>query len=157
MNGGKFASLTADLLARKGEAMPSSVIASQAIAFSRPVDQPAAPEQIPARDELDAEIFSFAMALERPAASEEIVPSAEHEKPSSPEKPDKSRRLMVTLSHNEYETLGLIAVKKATTRHRLLRLAFDEYLALLVDEYGGACRCIDSGCDYTHPACGASF
>ena len=50
--------------------------------------------------------------------------------------PDKPRRLMVSLSSNEHETLGLIAVKKGVTRHQLLRNALDEYLALLVEEYG---------------------
>lgn len=57
----------------------------------------------------------------------------------------KPRRLMVTLSPGEYETLGLIGVKKSATRHQLCRNALDEYLALLVEEYGGDCECIYAG------------
>jgi hypothetical protein len=59
---------------------------------------------------------------------------------------DKGRRLMVTVTPGEYETLGLIGVKKNVSRHQLLRNALDEYLALLVDEYSEACQCIYTGC-----------
>jgi hypothetical protein len=53
---------------------------------------------------------------------------------------------MVTVTAGEFETLGLIGVKKNVSRHQLLRNALDEYLALLVDEYSQACQCIYSGC-----------
>ena len=63
--------------------------------------------------------------------------------------PDKPRRLMVSLSTEEYEMLGLIGVKKNATRHQLLRIAFDEYLLQLVEEFGEECQCIANGgsCD----------
>jgi hypothetical protein len=63
--------------------------------------------------------------------------------------PDKPRRLMVTLTPEEYEMLGIIGVKKDVTRHQLLRIAFDEYLLQLVEEYGENCVCIANGgsCD----------
>ncbi|HEY4266286.1 MAG TPA: hypothetical protein VGM72_13280 [Micropepsaceae bacterium] len=63
-----------------------------------------------------------------------------------PGQPGKTRRLTVSVSPSEYETLGLVAVKKNVTRHQLVRSALDEYLALLVDEYGEGCRCIYTGC-----------
>jgi hypothetical protein len=59
---------------------------------------------------------------------------------------EKTRRLMVSLTPSEYETLGIIGVKKALSRHQLLRGAVDEYLALLVEEYSGDCACIHSSC-----------
>ncbi|HXJ00050.1 MAG TPA: hypothetical protein VNH44_02430, partial [Micropepsaceae bacterium] len=65
--------------------------------------------------------------------------------PPPPAPSDKPRRLMVSLTPGEYETLGIIGVKKNTTRHQLLRNALDEYLALLVEEFSGDCQCIYSG------------
>ena len=121
MSGGKFASLTAGLLARKGEAVPSVLKGSRGMPLPRAVDA-----------SMDTEQMS--------------VGRDDREKLSSSDS-DRSRRLMVALTPSEFETLGLIAVKKGTTRHHLLRTAFDEYLSLLVDEYGGACHCIISGCN----------
>jgi len=138
--GGKFASLTAGLLVRKGEAMPSPVLASGSIPLHRALNQPSAVEQVPANGH-DSE-SSLELADDQ-AETPEQTPA----KGTRGSAPDKVRRLMVVLTPGEYETLGLIAVKKGTTRHRLMRMAFDEYLALLVDEYGGSCKCIDSGCD----------
>jgi hypothetical protein len=59
--------------------------------------------------------------------------------------PDKPRRLMVSLTAEEYEMLGIIGVKKNATRHQLLRIAFDEYLLQLVEEFGERCVCIANG------------
>jgi hypothetical protein len=80
-------------------------------------------------------------------------------KPPSPKRPEaapagdpallqtgKPRQLSVSVTPGEYETLGLIAVKKSVTRHQLVRNALDEYLALLVDEFGEGCQCIYTGC-----------
>jgi hypothetical protein len=67
--------------------------------------------------------------------------------PRDPPPPtDKGRRLTVTVTPSEYETLGIIGVKKDVSRHQLLRNALDEYLALLVEEYSEACQCIYTGC-----------
>ena len=66
--------------------------------------------------------------------------------PPPPQEPEKPRRLVVTLTAAEYETLGHMAVKKGSTRHQLLRDALDEYMALLGEEFGGDCNCIYTGC-----------
>ncbi|HTQ14551.1 MAG TPA: hypothetical protein VMH86_11805 [Rhizomicrobium sp.] len=64
---------------------------------------------------------------------------------------EKPHRIMVALSAREYETLGIAAVKKNTTRHRIAREAMDAYFAHLAREFNNACRCVsdaarDGGC-----------
>jgi len=154
MSGGKFASLTAGLLVRKGEAAPSVVAAGPARAFGAAPDrleaalmqvpQPApaeGPEHTPAPEgqELPPRVAAPERAFDPPVR--EIALHSDH--------PDKPRRLMVSLSAEEYEMLGLIGVKKNATRHQLLRIAFDEYLLQLVEEFGEGCLCIVNGgsCD----------
>jgi hypothetical protein len=160
MSGGKFASLTSGLLVRKGEAAPSPVVsgpiasgtARSFVHASERVEAPVSvqghspgwregPQRAPAPDwhapppHIEAPERVFA----RPAR--EIALHSDH--------PDKPRRLMVTLTAEEYEMLGIIGVKKDVTRHQLLRIAFDEYLLQLVDEYGEKCLCVANGgsCD----------
>jgi hypothetical protein len=53
---------------------------------------------------------------------------------------------MVSVTPGEFETLGIIAVKKSITRHQLVRNALNEYLALVVEEFGEGCQCIYTGC-----------
>ena len=146
MSGAKFASLTAGLLVRKGEATPSPIV-SPAFSLPRPPERLIAPERaIP----FCAHDATPPAAQARPSAPEKkdppkpvsIAPPGE---PPPPVQPEKPRRLMVTLSPNEFETLGLIAVKKGATRHQLLRNALEEYMALLVEEYDD-CQCIYTGC-----------
>ena len=143
----KFASLTAGLLVRKGEAVPSSVVASQATSVPRTVHRAPAIERISDRGETPTPRSAPTFDKTR------MVTVSPTEMTSEPDEVpmarfasqfDKTRRLMVTLTHSEYQILGLIAVKKGTTRQHLSRLAFEEYLALLVEEYGESCACIDS-------------
>ena len=153
MSGGKFASLTANLLVRKGDARPSTILPFAAYpGFVH--------RESGLRDEQDNSDAPRGVVLAMNAAQPEI--SDVHELPETPAKPvrsrsaspppppgppgEKSRRLMVMLTPMEHETLGLVAVKKSVTRHQLLRNAVDEYLALLVEEYDGDCRCIQTGC-----------
>jgi hypothetical protein len=155
MSGGKFASLTANLLVRKGAARPSTILPFGAnLGFlHRAPEEPSAE----AGDALASRAVVVAMMpphLEQGAAQDAPVPSAHPRRPRSASSPPrspggKSRRLMVALTPMEHETLGLVAVKKSVTRHQLLRNAVDEYLALLVEEYDGDCRCIQTGvaCD----------
>jgi hypothetical protein len=138
MSGGRFASLTAGLLGRTGEARPSSpgnapVIFSLAHSQERFGVSPRAERSLPppARERM------------RSTKSRNAAPPGD---PPPAGQSDKSRRLMVSVTPGEYETLGLIGVKKNVTRHQLLRNALDEYLALLVDEYSEACQCIYTGC-----------
>ena len=159
MSSAKFASLTSGLLVRKGEAAPSPILSGPiASALTRPFvhasERADAPISAHPREPAHAPTWrdgpQFASAPDwhdppphieaervfaRPAR--EIALHSDH--------PDKPRRLMVTLTAEEYEMLGIIGVKRDVTRHQLLRIAFDEYLVQLVEEYGEACHCIANG------------
>jgi hypothetical protein len=145
MSGGKFASLTAGLLVRKGEAAPSLVAPGPARASGRAAEGVEASAAVHSREPAPEwqELPPHVAAPERVFAQpvREIALHSDH--------PDKPRRLMVSLSAEEYEMLGLIGVKKNATRHQLLRIAFDEYLLQLVEEFGEGCHCIANGgsCD----------
>ena len=154
MSGGKFASLTAGLLVRKGEAGPSVVVPGPAHPLGAAPDRLKAPLMHP-REPAPVEEPEQAPAPEsqelppRVAASERAFVQPVREIALHSDHPDKPRRLMVSLSAEEYEMLGLIGVKKNATRHQLLRIAFDEYLLQLVEEFGEECQCIANGgsCD----------
>jgi hypothetical protein len=153
VSGGKFASLTSGLLVRKGEARPSPVAPPDAffehvhdrlqLEWPRSRAETAqAPERSDAPQRATAPEPQHRAPRPEPRASvqptREIALHADH--------PDKPRRLMVSLSPDEYEMLGIVGVKRGVTRHQLLRTAFDEYLLQLVEEYGEACNCIATGC-----------
>jgi hypothetical protein len=141
MSAGRFASLTAGLLGRNGEARASAGSAQVVYALSRSQERFGTPP----RENRHAERAS------PPPSREKLTPpklrvAAPPRDPPPPAQSDKSRRLMVTVTPGEYETLGLIGVKKNVSRHQLLRNALDEYMALLVEEYSAACQCIYTGC-----------
>jgi hypothetical protein len=147
---GKFARITPDLLARKGNASPS--VAGDAA--REPVGA------IPLRMRLESEIVQPQRTALPPGHD---LPVAGDDGTSTkrffytPEETggsggggsdihsEKPRRIVLTLTAHEYETLGLVAVKKNTTRHQLAQSALDAYFEWLVSEYGEACSCIVGG------------
>ena len=154
MSGGRFASLTSGLLVRKGEAAPSIVTSGP----PRPLG--AAPDRLEAALMHARDLVPQPAPVEGPeraprpecrelppsvAAPERVFAQPVREIALHSDHPDKPRRLMVSLSAEEYEMLGLIGVKKNATRHQLLRIAFDEYLLQLVEEFGEGCHCIANG------------
>jgi hypothetical protein len=164
MSGAKFASLTSGLLVRKGEAAPSPIVSgSIASGSARPFvhasERVDAPLSMHPREHAHAPAWhdgpQLAPAPEwhdpppRFEAPERVFARPAREIALHSDHPDKPRRLMVMLTAGEYEMLGIIGVKKNVTRHQLLRIAFDEYLAQLVEEYGEGCHCIANGgsCD----------
>jgi hypothetical protein len=161
MSGGKFASLTSGLLVRKGEARPSEGMALRGYSFASAPGPHDVLERVLERPMGDVPQLAVVARVTRPPQPE-THEEAETLKPPKCAHADgaakpcesslKPRRLMVSLSPGEHETLGLIAVKKGVTRHQLLRNALDEYLALLVEEYSDACSCIYSGCSCAAPA-----
>jgi len=60
--------------------------------------------------------------------------------------------MFLQLSANEYETLGLVAVKKGTTPQHLLRKALHRLFAEFIEQCNGSCHCIQSGCDQSGQA-----
>jgi hypothetical protein len=145
MSGGKFASLTAGLLVRKGEATPSLVAPGLARPSGRAAEGVEASVTVHSREPAP----EWQELPPRGAAPEPVFAQSVREIALHSDHPDKPRRLMVSLSAEEYEMLGLIGVKKNATRHQLLRIAFDEYLLQLVEEFGEGCHCIANGgsCD----------
>ena len=145
----KFGRLTADLLVRKGDAEPSDirrarkrktetpplnlVASNPQPGDQQPVDQPPAYQT--------AELTSV------PGENSDLLlPYGVFEHTIAQGSPKKQHRIMLVLTEEEHETLGILAVKKGFTRHQVLRKALDGYLEWLVDEYGTSCRCISSTC-----------
>ena len=124
MSGGNFASLTAGLLVRKGEAEPSPVMPADVFPFplrvvQAPVDAPVPAGETPQRkrrelpDEstgADVGAYTGAGASARP------------------------RRMVVQLSANECEALALVALKSGTTPEQLLRKMLNDFLVVFIEE-----------------------
>ncbi|HXL70616.1 MAG TPA: hypothetical protein VN935_05170 [Rhizomicrobium sp.] len=123
MRQGKFAPVTAALLARKGEARPWGYVGAQT-----------APE-------LNARFYSLHAAAPL---------HEEHANDVSPSPVaatgDGMRRLTLRVSQADYERLGLIAAKRDLTRQRLLHRMLDDFLAGAAHEYGAQCGCIGGSC-----------
>lgn len=130
MSQGKFAPITAALLARKGEARPWGYAGSEAT-----------PEPV----------VGFFSARATVAAT----PAPLHEGHANDAPPvaltpqqagDGVRRVTLRLSQADYERLGLIAAKRDLTRQRLLQHMLHDFLAAAAQEYGSQCGCIGGSC-----------
>jgi len=117
MSQGKFASITSSLLARKGEAAPWGE--------RTPLPWREAPPLAPAPMPMSAPISTSV----RPA----------------PLPPDAVKRCTVRLSLNDYERLGIMAVKKDITRQQFLQSALARVLDELAREFPAGCSCV-GGC-----------
>jgi hypothetical protein len=124
----RFAPLTSDLFARKGDATPSAVAAKPALFWQREVAPPPV------------------------AVAPQPKPKAEATPPLPPG--EKPHRMMVTLSQTEFERIGIAAVKKGLTRQQILRGAIDAHLDRLKREYGG-CGCMAMGGNMCEDGCSA--
>ena len=116
MSNPRFAPITSSLLARKGDAVPSSMAAKPSLFWARETPPPLPPP----------------VTLDVPHTAS---------LPPGPPDAGKPHRMMVTLSATEFERLGIAAVKKGVTRHQVLRTALDTHLERLKREYGG-CGCM---------------
>jgi hypothetical protein len=141
----KFGRLTADLLVRKGDAEPSDIRrarrrkteAAALNLLSQPAD----------RQPVDEAAYQTADLTTVPDENGELLlPYGVFEHTITQGAPKKQHRIMLMLTEEEHETLGILAVKKGFTRHQVLRKALDGYLEWLVDEYGTRCRCVSSTC-----------
>ena len=133
----KFAPMTSSLLARKGEALPSLIGTRsrlREIEHHHIEDGPAfLTERAPAphgNDHFTGRDLHLVDADRR------------HEERHPPAAPDGTRKLFLRLSAQEYERLGIAAVKKGLTRNDILRDAVNSYIAELVREYQDSCGCI---------------
>jgi hypothetical protein len=126
MRQGKFAPITAALLARKGEARPwgcdgAEIATEPHDGFFSP--RPVAPP-LPEEHANDAAPASLAF----------------------PQAGDGIRRVTLRLSQTDYERLGLIAAKRDITRQRLLHQMLHDFLVGAAHEYGAQCGCIGGSC-----------
>jgi len=149
----RFSPMTSDLLARKGEASPSSIKSSlfwrrpplaEAPRSARDLRlTPPEPHDLRATDPVhDLRIVApepvFDHTHEIDPAPANVVP------PMVPPEAQRPHKMMVTLSHADYEKLGIAAVKKGITRQHMLRIAVDLHIERLKREYGG-CGCMAMG------------
>jgi hypothetical protein len=181
MNGSHFAPITSALLARKGDAMPSGLTKKPSLFWARdavpppPVDAPraaaaplpapelprAAPVAAPAVDLRTARAAPPAIETPRAASVAPVapdqramsapLPAAETPATVPPPPLVKPHKLMVALTPDEFERIGIAAVKKGVTRHQILRTALDLHMTRLGREYGG-CGCMAGA--PCHAGCG---
>jgi hypothetical protein len=131
----KFAPITANLLARKGEAAPS-LGAKRTIAWTS--DLPALRE--PLRDIPPSLVNGSEFAHLESAPAEITAPAHKHAPVG-----EKPRRVVVSLSPCDFERLGIAAVKKGVSRHDLVRDTVNEFLARLASELSHRCACLQDG------------
>lgn len=154
MSNPRFTPITSDLLARKGDAMPSTMSGKPSLFWRRP---PVAAESLrsapqPVRDLrlLAAEPAHDFHPIDHEPPPAGVVP------PMVPPEGPRPHKMMVTLSHSDYEKLGIAAVKKGLTRQQMLRVAVDLHIERLKREYGG-CGCMAMGGSGTcGEGCGAA-
>jgi hypothetical protein len=145
----KFGRLTADLLVRKGDAEPSDIRRvrkrkNETPSLSVMASNPPPAEQAPADE---SGTYQTADVTSVPGENGELLlPYGVFEHTLTQSSPKKQHRIVIVLTEEEHETLGILAVKKGFTRHQVLRKALDGYLEWLVDEYGTRCRCISTAC-----------
>jgi hypothetical protein len=111
-----------------------------------------------------ASITSALLARKGEAAPSLVMPAARHVPPPETRAPvrrpverredaspagDRKRRVVVTLSGEEYVRLGIIAAKKNSTRHDMVRDVLFAELDAFARTEAPDCRCINSGepCD----------
>jgi len=134
MSSPKFASITASLLARKGEAEPWSHTSHH--------------HGIHAGVHLHAEHYDD---IQLGTAKVEKIPAPwcrpEAGEPPPPPPPSKEKSCMMRMSAHDFERLGILAIKTGSSRQQLLKDALSEFLANRADEYG--CSCLgacENGC-----------
>jgi hypothetical protein len=122
MSNAKFASITAELLARKGEAMPwvQSGVQSGAQESEKPM--PAWRQQV------------APPPVVTPRAPTAALP---------PSMPPKDKSCSIRMSAHDYERLGIIAVKTGNSRAQLLKDALAQFLASQAKQHG--CLCLKAG------------
>jgi hypothetical protein len=127
----KFASITADLLARKGGAVPSAFIAKPLLDWTAPV-QHRAPNKL-AFEPLEARHETHA-----------VLRDEAHYR----------RKIQIGLSDHDHERLRILSARKETSRQQLVREALATYFEKQAHAYNDECRCL-SGAGSCGNACPA--
>jgi hypothetical protein len=118
----KFAAITSNLLARKGDARPW-----QAPSYE--------PRRLVINSATRSDIGTHANSEPKPSAPETTPPRPQVE---------RTRRFSLLLSPEEFKSLGIAAVKRGVSRQQLLRAAIESYLGDTADTLSGRCDCLST-------------
>lgn len=135
MSGHKFASITASLLARKGEAQAWNQIGDRT--GSHPGLH--AGVQLGTHADCHADAHHGMAEVEkipRPWHSPAALPT---DPPPPPPHAAKEKSCMLRMSAHDFERLGILAIKTGSSRQQLLKDALSEFLSNRADEYGCSC------------------
>lgn len=121
---GKFASITADLLARKGTAVPSAVVAKPLI---------------------DWNAQHFAAVRSEPT-SHDVHPLHRDEA-------HYLRKIQIGLSDHDHERLRILSARRETSRQQIVRNALCAYFEKQAREFKEECRCLGAA-ESCQKACG---
>lgn len=128
MSYGRFAAITSDLLARKGEARPWSM-------------SPPASRIEPRAEAPRLPVVEIPPPPPHPIA-QPIVPPPIATGGSEPPETPAFRRCTIRVSAHDYERLGIIAVKDDTSRAHLLQEALARFLRAKEKQYRAGCQCM---------------
>jgi hypothetical protein len=141
MTHSKFASITASLLARKGEARPwTDPLPKKSLSWKDDEGLPLADEPITPPPFVEVRPTSVQPAprpCDEPEFSDLSVPE-----PARPFDPERIKKCTIRMSFIDYERLGIIAVKKNVTRQHLLHEALERCFQMAVEEYRQDCACL---------------
>lgn len=145
MSHARFASITAALLARKGEAKPWEDPPKTSLAWRE--DLARTPPLPPIVDPPSVTPFAQVQALvvqPTPKQCHEVEFSDMSSAAIAPtgSGPEKIKKCTIRLSLHDYERLGIIAVKRNVTRQHLLHDALDQFFAAATEQYNPGCACL---------------
>ena len=132
MSPSRFASITSSLLARKGEATPWEEPGKRLLSWATD----------PLHPSPDPTSFINPPAEPKPAP-ENLSPQFGNQPAADCQKgPDKMKKCVVRVSSHDYDRLGILAVKRGITRHRLLQEALKQFLVEQARPYEQECPCL---------------
>jgi len=121
MSSAKYASITAGLLARKGEAQPWNHTGTSA----------GVPAAVPESESISLPWRTYTPEM---GASQMGAPELAAAPP-----PAREKSCALRMSAHDYERLGILAVKSDSSRQQLLKDALAQFLAAKARDYGCAC------------------
>jgi len=144
-----YAPITSSLLVRKGEARPWVSSAEAKVDTNYTAPRMPVFAAVPAAPRPETPVAPPAPQIATPQIeTPEISAPAPVPAPSitMPQNDDHVRRCTIKLSQNEFERLGIIAVKKEISRQQVLHQAIDLYLRTMREEYRSLCGCLGGVC-----------
>ena len=135
----RFTPVTSNLLVRKGEAKPWRAKASDLDQYS---DFAPRPQNLPEAPDGDYRHSPDYRRWEPAPETKVGVESKHHEHSDHVVSDDHGKRCSIRLSHEEYERIGIVAVKRNISRQQVLRQAIDNYLDDARREFQSTCGCL---------------